>query len=58
MTESQVRNSRLKMHWEKGTITHNHLDKYLNKEMTIQEFGLMLSGRRNENQDCFLHKPI
>ncbi|XP_061089282.1 periplakin-like [Conger conger] len=31
---------------KKGTITQHHLDKYLNKEMTIQEFGHILSGRR------------
>ncbi|XP_064178533.1 periplakin-like isoform X1 [Anguilla rostrata] len=29
-----------------GTITQRQLDRYLNKEITIQEFGLMVSGRR------------
>ncbi|KAJ8246123.1 hypothetical protein GJAV_G00263880 [Gymnothorax javanicus] len=29
-----------------GTITQDQLNKYLNKELTIQEFGLMVAGRR------------
>uniref|UniRef100_A0A8C2CLS7 Periplakin n=1 Tax=Cyprinus carpio TaxID=7962 RepID=A0A8C2CLS7_CYPCA len=35
-----------------GNITNRQLQQYQNKEISIQEFGLMLSGRQNSDHRC------